>query len=234
VVRQFKLAADYRENRMELDRARRRALLALAAGIGLPAALRLALAQSSTKQGVRTAQGEVAISGKPAEPGTLVRPGDTIVLGSGAIATFVVGEDAFLMRGNSHAELIGIGTLVSALQLVTGKLLGVFGSGGERRLVTATATIGIRGTGAYIEAEPTRTYFCLCYGTADVAATMGGARESYSTRHHESPRYIYGDGRKRAIAPARVTNHTDSELILLESLAGRSPPQSFMDSPIRY
>ena len=219
---------------MELDRARRRALLALAAGIGLPAALRLALAQSSAKQGVRTAQGEIKISGQPAEPGTLVRPGDTIVLGADAIATFVVGEDAFLMRGNSHAELMGIGTLVSALQLVTGKLLGVFGSGGERRLVTSTATIGIRGTGAYLEAEPRRTYFCLCYGTADVAATMGGARESYSTRHHESPRYIYGDGTKRAIAPAGVANHTDSELILLESLVGRSPPQSFMDSPVRY
>ena len=213
---------------------RRRALLALAAGIGVPAALRLALAQSSAKQGVRTAQGEVAINGKPAEPGTIVRPGDTIVLANGAVATFVVGQDAFLMRGNSHAELMGSGLLVSALQLVTGKLLGVFGRGGERRLVTATATIGIRGTGAYIEAEPRRTYFCLCYGTADVAATMGGARESYSTRHHESPRYIYGDGRKRAIVPASVANHTDSELILLESLAGRSPPQSFMDSPVRY
>src|SRR5260221_424234 len=71
-------------------------------------------------------------------------------------------------------------------------------------------------------------------GTAEVAATMGGARESYSTRHHESPRYIYGDGRKRAIVPASVANHTDSELILLESLVGRSPPQSFMDSPVRY
>ena len=219
---------------MELDPARRRALLALAAGIGLPAALRPALAQSSAKQGVRTAQGEVKINGRPAEPGTLVRPGDTIVLGNGALATFVVGEDAFLMRGNSHAELMGSGLLVSALQLVTGKLLGVFGRGGERRLVTATASIGIRGTGAYMEAETARTYFCLCYGTADVAATMGGARESYSTRHHESPRYIYGDGRKRAIVPASVANHTDSELILLESLAGRSPPQSFMDSPVRY
>ena len=137
------------------------------------------------------------------------------------------------MRGNSRAELIGSGLLVSAVQLITGKLLGVFGSGGERRLVTATASIGIRGTGAYMEAEPQRTYFCLCYGTAEVAATMGGARESYSTRHHESPRYIYGDG-KRAIVPASVANHTDSELILLESLVGRSPPQSFMDSPVRY
>ena len=219
---------------MELHRARRRALLLFAAGIGLPAAVRLALAQSSAKQGVRTVQGDMRINGKPAEVGTLVRPGDAIVLGDGAVATFVVGQDAFLMRGNSRAELIGSGVLVSALQLVTGRLLAVFGSGGERRLVTSTATIGIRGTGAYMEAETARTYFCLCYGTADVAATMGGARESYSTRHHESPRYIYGDGRKRAIVPASVANHTDSELILLESLVGRSPPQSFMDSPVRY
>ena len=218
---------------MEPDRVRRRALLALAA-IGLPAALRSALAQSSAKQGVRTVQGDMRINGRLAEAGTLVRPGDAIALADGAAATFVVGQDAFLMRGNSRAELIGSGLLVSAVQLVTGKLLGVFGSGGERRLVTATASIGIRGTGAYMEAEPLRTYFCLCYGTAEVAATIGGGRESYSTRHHESPRYIYGDGRNRAIVPASVANHTDSELILLESLVGRSPPQSFMESPVRY
>jgi hypothetical protein len=213
---------------------RRRALVALATAIGLPAALRVALAQNQAKQGVRTVQGDMRINGKPAEAGILVRPGDAIVLGDRAVASFVVGQDAFLMRGGSRAELIGSGFLVSAVQLVTGKLLGVFGSGGERRLVTSTATIGIRGTGAYMEAEPQRTYFCLCYGTAEVAATMGGARESYSTRHHESPRYIYGDGRKRAIVPASVANHTDSELILLESLVGRSPPQSFMESPVRY
>ena len=213
---------------------RRRALLALAAGIGLPTALGRALAQTSAKHGVRTVQGDMRINGKPAEVGTLVRPGDAIVLGDGAVATFVVGQDAFLMRGGSRVELIGSGVLVSALQLVTGKLLGVFGSGRERRLVTATASIGIRGTGAYMEAEPTRTYFCLCYGSAEVRATLGSASESLSTRHHDSPRYIYGDGRSRTIVRASVTNHTDSELILLESLVGRSPPQSFMDSPVRY
>src|SRR5260221_4470897 len=213
---------------------RRRALLNLAAGIGMSAALRLALAQSSAKQGVRVVQGDMKINGKPAGVGTLVRPGDAIMLGSGALATFVVGQDAFLMRGGSHAELIGSGALVSALQLVTGKLLGVFGSGGERRLVTATATIGIRGTAAYIEAEPRRTYFCLCYGAPEVTATIGGGRGPFTTRHHDSPRYIYGDGRERAIAPASVANHTERELILLESLVGRSPPQSFMDSPVRY
>ena len=218
---------------MEFLRSRRLLLLsALGTGTSLALALRPAVAQS--KQGVRSAKGELRINGKAAEPGTPVRPGDLVATGEDALAAFVVGQDAFLMRQNSRAELIGSGVLVSALRLVAGKLLGVFGSGGERRLVTATATIGIRGTGAYIEAEATRTYFCLCYGTAEVSATMGGARESYSTRHHESPRYIYGDGRKRSIVPASVANHSDSELILLESLVGRSPPASFMDSPFRY
>lgn len=47
-------------------------------------------------------------------------------------------------------------------------------------------------------------------------------------------RYIYGDGRKEAIVPASVANHTDAELILLESLVGRSSPPSFMEGPVRY
>jgi hypothetical protein len=211
---------------------RRRALLALAAGIGLHPALRTALAQTSATQGVRTATGGVRVNGKPAGPGALIRPGDTIELGKDAVASFVVGQDAFLMRSNSRAELAGSGALVAAVQLVTGGLLAVFG-GGEHRLTTATASIGIRGTGAYLEAEPERSYFCLCYGTADVTAKEG-ARDSYSTTHHESPRYIYGDGRKDAIVPASVSNHTDAELILLESLVGRTPPTSFMDSPFKY
>jgi hypothetical protein len=212
---------------------RRRALLALAAGIGMPGALRLALAQTSSQQGVRAARGDVKVNGKPVTLGGLIRPGDTIEIGKDAVAAFVVGQDAFMLRNDSRAELAGSGAAVSAVQLVTGALLAVFG-GGEHRLSTATASIGIRGTGAYAEAEPQRTYFCLCYGTAEVTATQGGARESYSTRHHESPRYIYGDGRKQAIVPASVSNHTDAELILLESLVGRTPPQTFMDSPFKY
>jgi len=215
---------------MELSHTRRRALLALAAGIGLPAVLRQAIAQTSSQQGVRSAQGEVRVNGNPAAPGTAVGAGDTVELGSGALTTFVVGEDAFLLRENSRVVLTGSGLVVDALRLVTGKLLSVFGRGRGRRLLTATATIGIRGTGAYLEAESERTYFCLCYGTAEVAAT-GGARETYSTRHHESPRYIYGDRRSAAIAPASVVNHTDGEIIMLEALVGRTPPQEFMDSP---
>jgi len=210
----------------------RRALLALAAAFGLHSVLRTALAQT-TAQGVRTAKGEVKVNGKPVTLGGLIRPGDTIEVGKDAVAAFVVGQDAFLMRSNSHVDLMGSGTVVAAIQLLTGALLSVFG-GGEHRLSTATATVGIRGTGAYMEAEPLRSYFCLCYGTAQVGPTGSALRETYSTSHHESPKYIYGDGRRNAIVPASVSNHTDAELILLESLVGRAPPQDFMDSPVKY
>ena len=212
--------------------SRRRALLALAAGAGLHPALRIALAQTQV-QGVRSARGEVSVNGKPAAPGTPVRASDTIILGKDALATFVVGQDAFLVRGDTRAELSGSGTAVAAVRLVTGALLSVFG-GGEHRLTTATATIGVRGTGAYMEAEPWRTYFCLCYGTAEVAPTGSTQQETYSTSHHDSPRYLYGDGRRQAITSANVSNHTDAELILLESLVGRTPPATFMDSPFKY
>jgi hypothetical protein len=211
-------------------RARRRALLALF-GTGLSAALQRALAQAAVAQGVRSVQGEVTVGGKPAARGTPVRPGDSVATGKGALAVFVIGQDAFLMRESSRAEFAGGEALAGVLRLFAGKLLGVFGPGGERNIVTSTATIGIRGTGCYFEAEPARTYFCLCYGTADVAAAGSDQRASYTTTHHESPRYIYGDGRSRAIVPANVVNHTDAELIMLEGLAGRSPPRTFMDSP---
>jgi hypothetical protein len=213
---------------------RRRALLALGAATSMPAALRLALAQSAAAQGMRNTRGEVRVNGNPAVEGSPVLPGDTIETGRRGYATFVVGGDAFLVRANSRAELIGSGGLLDAMRLVAGGLLSVFGSGRTRRLVTATASIGIRGTGAYLEAEPGRTYFCLCYGTADVAAAAGGAQETVTTTHHESPRYIYGDGRSRAITPAYMSNHADSELMLLESLVGRSPPTEFMMGGGRY
>ena len=37
-------------------------------------------------------------------------------------------------------------------------------------LHTTTATIGVRGTGVYLESDPEQTYFCTCYGITDIAA----------------------------------------------------------------
>ena len=118
--------------------------------------------------------------------------------------------------------------------LVTGKLLSVFGRG-PRRIATSTATIGIRGTGIYIEAEAERTYVCTCYGVVDLqASNMPAAKETVRTIHHDAPRYIYAHGEMpiQMIQTAPVMNHSDAELIMLEALVGREPP--FVGKGMQY
>lgn len=218
----------------ELDPFRRQTLIALLGGsLGLSAALR-ALAQTAASGGMHELRGDVRVNGVPATQGMRVAAGDKVSTGLGALAVFSVGADAFLMRADSQAEFQGQDLALDALRLVSGRLLGVFGFGGPRRIQTTTAAIGIRGTGAYLEAEPERTYFCLCYGSAEIESANGSMRDAYTTTHHESPRYIYNDGRQNAIVPAGVINHTDDELIMLEALVGRTPPPAFMASPYRY
>jgi hypothetical protein len=93
-------------------------------------------------------------------------------------------------------------------------------------LVTSTATIGIRGTGCYIEAEEARTYFCLCYGEAEV--TPKGDPKQKETIQTEAPRPpdLHPCLGRPMMAPATVINHTDAELTMLENSVGRWPPFS--------
>jgi len=89
----------------------------------------------------------------------------------------------------------------------------------------ATAAIGIRGTGIYVELDGARTYVCTCYGEAELTPLDDpAAAETVRTRHHDEPRYIYPRGMPRMIEKAPVINHTDAELVLLESLVGRKVP----------
>jgi hypothetical protein len=190
------------------------------------------------KQGVQRMRGELLVNGRKAAAGTLVSPGDKLATGPKSYATFVVGEDAFLMRGQTEVELDGVQRLVNLVRVVTGALLSVYSKGPERTLKSSTATIGIRGTGAYIETQPQLTYFCLCYGEAELVPTAHPEqRELLRTVHHDQPRYIYAAGRERMMERANVINHRDAELILLESLVGREPPFVQMDeykSGLRY
>ena len=173
-------------------------------------------------QGLYRVSGNVLVNGKPAKEGTLIRPGDTVVTGPGSEAVFVVGQDAYRQRGNSTVALLG-DTIKGGLRVLSGGLLSVFAKG-ERQIVTPSATIGIRGTGCYIEASPERVYFCLCYGSAEVVPSAAPHQaETYSTRHHDHPLYLLPDGR-RSMVPAGVANHGDAELVELESLVGRTPP----------
>jgi len=176
--------------------------------------------------GMIEVQGEVLVNGRPARAGDALKPGDSVVTAPGASAVFVVGRDAFLIREKSELLTAGSKALADAMRLVTGKLLSVFGRG-SRSITTPTATIGIRGTGIYIEVETERTYVCTCYGLVDLqASNMPQARETVRTTHHDAPRYIYAHGEMpiKMIEAASVINHTDGELVMLEALVDRKPP----------
>lgn len=174
-------------------------------------------------------EGEVNIDNKPASIDTKITANSVIETGVSGTIIFAVGKDAFILRDNSKVEITGGELLISGLRLITGKLLSVFGRRQEKeilRLNTVTATVGIRGTGVYLESEPDQTYICTCYGTADLAsATDKQSRETVVTEHHDSPRYILAnapEGEKIKTAP--VINHTDEELELIETLVGREVP----------
>lgn len=192
--------------------------------------------------------GDVRINGVKANKDTPIGPAETIETGSNSELIFVVGKDAFMLRENSHVELEALpvavamavastngngGTLAESiignLRLLSGKILTVFGQRDDDEdlsLHTTTATIGIRGTGVYLESEPGRSYVCTCYGATELTATDDPtSSEEITSEHHDAPRFILGEGMEgRRIEPAPVINHTDMELLLIEELVGRSPP----------
>lgn len=220
--------------KMACSVARRNTLRKLAAsGVlgtgGIIGLLQAALA-ANTQTGMRSIEGEVTIDGKPATIGQQVRPGQKVATGADAEAIFVIGKDAFLQRENS--EFAWRAGAVPVLRYLSGKVLSVFGKG-RKRLDTPTATVGIRGTACYIEAEQEQTYFCLCYGTALVTPKgMPTMHETVRTQHHEHPMYIRGGNAREIMESARVINHTDAELIMLEGLVGRLPPFFGKDYPL--
>ncbi|MFY9315251.1 MAG: hypothetical protein WAO95_06780 [Burkholderiales bacterium] len=167
------------------------------------------------------------LNGAPAQEGMDVKAGDVITTGPASEVVFVTGRDALLIRANSRVEAQGVAgeLLLSGLRAITGAVLSVFTPGQAKTIATPTAVIGIRGTGVYVESEEARTYACVCYGDADLVSAMDPKeRETVRTQHHEQPRYIMGKGAPQMLMGAPVINHTDDELIMLESLTGRRPP----------
>ncbi|MEI7431635.1 MAG: hypothetical protein WCL27_14365 [Betaproteobacteria bacterium] len=180
--------------------------------------------------GVNKVTGVVLINGKAAHIGMTVGSGDTIVTATGGEVIYVIGQDAFLQRENSTVSFSG--TTADVMRVLTGKILSVFGKG-HKKLETATATIGIRGTGCYIESGTERVYFCLCYGIAELSPLADPSHtERIETKHHDHPVYINSNSSMPMMVDASVINHSDAELELLESLVGRWPP--FNQGSYRY
>ncbi len=228
---------------------RRRQLLQQLAAAGLLSAggamgfLQRALAAGNNPvlPGLHKLTGQVSVNGQPARQGQLIRPGDTVVTGKEGEALYVIGQDAFLQRSGSTVSFGK--SMADFMRVLNGRILSVFGKA-DREIAFSTATIGIRGTACYIEEkvgadgtalDKAPTYFCLCYGTAEVTPSATGTKATtITTRYHDLPLYISGDKSKTSsLQPAPVINHTDAELILLENLVGRWPP-FYGQTDLRY
>jgi hypothetical protein len=173
--------------------------------------------------GINRLEGTATVNGRPAKVGTPVAMGDSVATGPRSQAVVVLKGDAFLLRSQTVIVVNGSadGTL-SRLAVSAGRVLSVFAK--KPVSVTASvATIGIRGTGAYLEVEPDSVYFCLCYGEALVEGA-GMESKLVKTTHHEQPLMLRKQGAILRAEPGPFQNHSDDELILLESLVGREPP----------
>jgi hypothetical protein len=214
---------------MSTSTARRRLIARLMAGSalasgGMSAFLSRALAKGDLghAQGVQRLDGTATVGGRPASLGTPVALGDRVTTGPGSSAVLVVGQDAFLMRANTVIVVSGERGTLSQLLVETGRVLSVF----ARKPVdikASIASIGIRGTGAYLEVDEQGVYFCLCYGEAQVDGPKMQPK-LVKTTHHEQPLLLTEAGGIMRAEPGPFRNHTDAELIMLEALVGREPP----------
>ncbi|MBT4934908.1 MAG: hypothetical protein HOL66_07735 [Rhodospirillaceae bacterium] len=187
------------------------------------------------RPGMHTVKGDVRVNGTPVVAGAAVKPGDKVTTGAGGQAVLVIDFNAYLVRDDSEIIFPDDEDGVEAvLRVVSGRIMSVFGPG-PLRIDMPLATIGIRGTGIYLEVYPERNYVCLCYGRAVLKSKLEPrVREALNTTHHEGPRNFHADPKARGtkfIEKAKMVNHKDTELIMLEALVGRIP--KFGDKPIK-
>ncbi len=145
-------------------------------------------------QSIYRIAGTALVNGKAATLQTLVRPGDTVETGKDSEIVFVVSGHSMIMRPETHlvieSERKGAASLPAAglrMRMRTGQLLSV-SRDSPMRITTSTAAIDIRGTGWYAESDPEKTYFCTCYGVAEIAANNDpGSKETVVSKQHDRP-----------------------------------------------
>ncbi len=192
--------------------------------MGAAAASLLCPAHGARAQTVST-MGEVYVNGQRVSTKVVLHPGDRILTGPESTLTVAIGDDAFRLRPLTSVTFDGAADskLVTGLRVLSGALLGAFRKHERREVKTATATIGIRGTAVYIEANPVLTYVCTCYGDVDIECAAYRSTKRVQARDH-TPNYVFARVLSgRSIVDAPVINHTNAELAELEKLAGRVP-----------
>ena len=198
-------------------RQRRRFLqLGLATGAGL-------LLPSQARAGnIRELTGPVYINKQVATPDSQIWPGDLVTTSHTGRIAFTVDNDAFLLKERTSLQVGESGDgVVSLLQLLTGKLLSVFETGRDRRIITPTSTIGIRGTACFMNVVPDSIYYCNCYGQTTL--TAGGKTEHFEATRHSAHQIDFDGDKMMGMQVMAVIDHSDDELRQLEGFVGRVP-----------
>jgi hypothetical protein len=160
----------------------------------------------------------VRLNGIPMTRESAIRPGQTVTTEPGGTVWFTLGGDAFFLRPRSRLRLESTAageSVANVLRLLTGALGGTFRPGPRRMLLTRGVTIGIRGTGVYVESAPGEVYACTCFGTTEVNGSIVSAR-NHAARVH----------RQGSLMAAPLERHTSEEIARLEQIAGRPYPFS--------
>jgi len=204
----------------------RRDFLTLSASTGL-LGLMPTLSYANT---IKEMQGRVWVNNDQATLATVIKPGDIIITGPNSSLIFVIEEDVYKLGPRSTLRLqtnAGSG-IVQAMRFISGAFTAVFGSG-EKDIHVPSATIGIRGTGFYLQKETNSTYFCTCYGETEIATNTLSHRQQVSATHHQAYSIANSTQNKTSevILPQTMRGHSDQDLIDLEALVGRRPPASF-------
>ena len=228
----------------EIDDPRRQLLIqALGAGLlglSVPAANAITFGIFGSRpkklpdgQSIYGLSGQVTVNDKEANLSTPIKAGDTVQTAQNSEIVFVVNSHSMILESESKLLIeqpagTTDSSIIGGLRMLSGKLLSV-SRNSALKVTSSTATIGIRGTGFYIEADPERTYFCTCYGATEVEANSDpSSRESIVSTHHDRPVYIVADGGSgNNIRLAPFINHTDQELSLIETIVGRRTPFVF-------
>jgi hypothetical protein len=179
---------------------------------------------------VRELSGMVTLNDYPLTRQSGLLPGQTLRTGDDGRVWFTLGSDAFFLRPNSTLRIQSSSPrqpVIDFLRLVTGALGATFARGMRRSLVTPTATIGIRGTGVYVEASREVTYACTCFGATEIISTPTGTMiesVAVATESHQARTILRDAGVAMRIQPAGFHSHTSDEMVRLEQLAGRPNP----------
>lgn len=175
---------------------------------------------------IQKLEGKVWVNEQQAELTTPIKPGDTITTGADSQIVFIIGEDVYHLGAHSRLRLRWHedNRFVGLMHLVSGVFMGVFGAG-EKEIQTPAATIGIRGTGFFFNIHPESTYFCTCYGKTEIVTTGEQPQHQQVQASHHKAYHIAHD--KPIITPAEMRDHSDKELVYLESLVGRKAPPGF-------